>query len=149
MSFIPFGQNGDLPITGDFDGDGLSDRTVFRAGQWFTLRSTGGFTATPWGLATDIPVQADYDGDGKQDVAVFRPSLGDWYWLKSSNGAFDAVHWGVTGDVPTPGDYDGDGKDDQAVYRNGAWYMNRSAAGFAAATFGLATDQPVPRAYLP
>jgi Fungalysin metallopeptidase (M36) len=149
MSFIPFGQNGDLPIAGDFDGDGLSDRTVFRAGQWITLKSSGGVTITPFGLASDIPVPADYDGDNKVDIAVFRPSAGDWYWLKSSNGAFDAVHWGANGDVPVPGDYDGDGKDDQAVFRGGAWYMNRSTAGFAAANFGLATDQAIPRAYLP
>ena len=149
MSFIPFGTNGDLPITGDFDGDGLSDRTVFRAGVWHTLKSSGGTTLTPWGLASDIPVAADYDGDNREDVAVFRPSVGDWYWLRSSNGAFDAIHWGATGDIPVPGDYDGDAKDDQAVYRNGAWYMNRSTSGFGAAAFGLATDQPVPRAYLP
>jgi uncharacterized delta-60 repeat protein len=150
MSFIPWGQNGDLPIAGDFDGDGLSDRTVFRGGQWITLKSNGGgVTIIPFGLASDLPVPADYDGDNKADIAVFRPSVGDWYSLKSSNGAFDAVHWGANGDVPVPGDYDGDGKDDQAVYRNGAWYMNRSQAGFGAASFGLATDKPIPKAYIP
>lgn len=149
MSFIPFGQNGDVPIAGDFDGDGLSDRTVFRGGQWITLKSSGGVTITPFGLASDLPVPADYDGDRKLDIAVYRPSAGDWYWLKSTNGAFDAIHWGATGDVPVPGDYDGDGKSDQAVYRNGAWYMNRSTAGFAAANFGLPSDKPIPKAYIP
>jgi hypothetical protein len=147
--FTAFGQSGDLPIAGDFDGDGLSDRTVFRAGQWITLKSSGGTTVTSFGLGSDKPVPADYDGDNRVDIAVFRPSDGNWYSLRSSNGLYEAVHWGASGDVPVPGDYDGDGKDDQAVYRNGAWYMNRSTAGFSAATFGLATDKAIPAAYIP
>jgi uncharacterized delta-60 repeat protein len=147
--FTAFGQNGDQPIAGDFDGDGLSDRTVFRAGQWITLKSSGGTTLTSFGLGSDKAVPADYDGDNRVDIAVFRPSDGNWYSLRSSNGLYEAVHWGTAGDVPVPGDYDGDGKDDQAVYRNGAWYMNRSTAGFSAATFGLATDKAIPAAYIP
>lgn len=147
--FTAFGQNGDQPIAGDFDGDGLSDRTVFRSGQWITLKSSGGTTVTPFGLGSDKAVPADYDGDNRVDIAVFRPSDGNWYSLRSSNGLYEAVHWGAAGDVPVPGDYDGDGKDDQAVYRNGAWYMNRSTAGFSAATFGLATDKAIPAAYIP
>lgn len=147
--FTAFGQNGDQPIAGDFDGDGLSDRTVFRAGQWITLKSSGGTTVTSFGLGSDEAVPADYDGDNRVDIAVFRPSDGNWYSLRSSNGLYEAVHWGASGDVPVPGDYDGDGKDDQAVYRNGAWYMNRSTAGFSAATFGLASDKPIPNAYIP
>ena len=87
--------------------------------------------------------------DGKADVAVFRPSDGTWYRLNSTNGALIAVQFGANGDVPVPGDYDGDGKDDQAVYRNGTWYLNRSTSGFAGATFGLGTDRPVPKSYIP
>lgn len=147
--FTAFGTSGDQPIAGDFDGDGLSDRTVFRSGQWITLKSSGGTTITSFGLASDKAVPADYDGDNRVDIAVFRPSDGNWYSLRSSNGLYEAVHWGASGDVPVPGDYDGDGRDDQAVYRNGAWYMNRSTAGFSAATFGLATDKPIPAAYIP
>ena len=74
------------------------------------------------------------------------------HWVSGKdlpNGAVDSIHWGAPGDVVVPGDYDGDGKDDQAVYRGGTWYMNRSTAGFGTAVFGLASDKPVPKGYIP
>jgi hypothetical protein len=59
------------------------------------------------------------------------------------------VQFGANGDVPVPGDYDGDGRDDQAVFRGGTWYLLRSTAGFAGLAFGLGSDTPVPRRYVP
>ncbi len=41
-------------------------------------------------------------------------------------------------------DFDGDGKADISVYRDGVWYVQQSTAGFAAVSFGLATDKIVP-----
>lgn len=147
--FINFGTTGDVAVPGDYDGDGKDDQAVFRNGTWYLNQSTAGFAAIPFGLASDLPVQADYDGDGKEDVAVFRPSNGFWYARKSSDGSILSINFGQMGDVPVPGDYDGDGRDDQAVYRNGVWYLNQSTSGFAAASFGVASDIPVPDAYLP
>jgi len=51
--------------------------------------------------------------------------------------------------VPVPGDYDGDRKSDVAVFRGGAWYVNRTTAGFLAADFGAASDSPIPNHYIP
>jgi hypothetical protein len=83
---------------------------------------------------------------------VFRPSNGTWYIARATgvpSQNFDSVQFGASGDVPVPGDYDGDGKDDPSVYRGGNWYMNRSAAGFASASFGVGTDRAVPKSYIP
>jgi hypothetical protein len=148
-----FGTAGDKPVSGYYAGaDAKADFAVYRpsTGAWWIADSvSNAVTMTLWGVSTDIPVFADYDGDAKDDIAVFRPSDGTWYIRNSQTSTNSYIPFGVSGDVPVPGDYDGDGKYDQAVYRGGTWYMRRSTSGFALDFFGLATDRPTPRWYLP
>jgi FG-GAP-like repeat len=138
---------------GDFDGDGKSDQTVFRAsnGFWYTILSrTGSPTYTMWGSGADIPVPADYDGDGLTDYAIFRPSTGTWHIIFSSSSFQLAVPWGNAADKLVPGDYDGDGRADIAVYRpsNGTWYIIYSSTWTTVAfTWGTSIDIPIPGDY--
>jgi hypothetical protein len=131
----------------DFDGDGRSDISVFRNGNWYLQQSQAGFAATQFGISTDRLAPADYDGDGKTDIGVYRG--GNWYYLQSSNNQFRAVQFGVSDDIPQAGDYDGDGKADFAVFRpsNGTWYLQQSAAGFSGIQFGQTGDRPVSADY--
>ncbi len=149
LDISTFGQAGDVAVPGKYDGDAKTDRAVYRNGQWIVSNSTGGTMIANWGEAGDILVPADYDGDDRDDVAVWRPSNGFWYIRRSTNFNLDIFSWGQTGDVPVPGDYDGDGHDDPAVYRNGVWYQVRSTQGLAQGNWGVASDVPIPRKYIP
>ncbi len=152
VTIIQFGANGDVPVPADYDGDNKADLAIFRPsdGTWWLNRSQAGVIVFSFGISTDKKVPADYTGDGKADVAIFRPSNSTWYILRSENASFYSVPFGTSGDIPAPGDYDGDGIADMSIFRpsNRTWYIQQSTSGFAAVTFGAATDIPVPSAFV-
>jgi len=152
ITAVQWGQNGDIPVQADYDGDEKADLAVFRPsnGAWYIRNSSDNSpTIFSWGLNGDKPVQGDYDGDGRFDVAVFRPSNGTWYIVKSSGG-YMFVNFGLDGDVPVQEDYDGDGKTDIAVWRpsTGVWFrINSSDNSIGGMPWGLSDDVAVPADY--
>ncbi len=147
------GSHGDIPTPGDFDGDGVTDRAVYRnsTGVWYIRKSSdSSWFVLPFGLTGDKPVAGDFDGDTITDIAVWRPSDGNWYFWYMGTQSFAAVHFGSDGDKPLTADFDGDFKTDVAVYRpsTGVWYYLKSSNGeFVATQWGISTDIPLPADY--
>ncbi len=84
----------------DFDGDGVSNVTVYRSGTWlhtdFSGVQTGVFTGTGAGC---IPLPMDYDGDGRIDFTQL--CQGAWHFY-NPDGSYRTGVWvgAVAGDRP-------------------------------------------------
>jgi len=158
---VTFGQAGDLPIIGDWNGDGKDEIGVFRNGAWmydtngnFQWDGTsGGDTQLNFGIAGDLPVVGDWNGDGIDEIGVVRNGI--WYLDLNGNRVWDSGIDGSfsfgnsTGDTPVVGDWDRDGKDDIGVFRNGAWYLDMNGnrgwntGSDVTFTFGNGSDAPL------
>jgi hypothetical protein len=125
---VVWGQGGDTPAPGDYDGDDKYDFVVQRPDSngvngRFWVKTSGGVIYSQWfGLANDSVVPGDYDGDGKTDMAVARNDNGQWRWeFRPSGGGADVSDtWGVFAtDIIAQADYDGDGTTEYTVWRPG------------------------------
>jgi subtilisin len=152
---ITFGTSTDLPIVGDWNGDGIETPGLYRNGLFILSDNTSNPASATYnfalGIAGDTPIVGDWDGDGKDGVGVFRPSNGLIYTRNTLTTGFAdfTMVLGIPGDVGLAGDWNGDGKDSPGVYRpsNGVFYLTNQLCNcgvFADSTvsFGLIGDQP-------
>lgn len=117
----------DLPVAGDFNGDGISTIGVFRDGRWIIdIDGDGQLTdrdvQTVFGQPGDVPMVGDFDGQGIDQIAVLRGNR----LIVDTNRNFqlDAEDQFIEVDAEAGqvviGDFDGDGIDEPAVHRGGA-----------------------------
>ncbi|MET0753771.1 MAG: Calx-beta domain-containing protein [Pyrinomonadaceae bacterium] len=103
------------------------------------------FTVTQSGTSQIVRKVFDFDGDGKSDLSIFRPSVGQWWYYRSSDGGNYAATFGNSSDKLVPGDFTGDGKTDIAFWRpsTGEWFILRSEDGsYYSYPFGTSGDMP-------
>ncbi|MCP4891519.1 MAG: VCBS repeat-containing protein, partial [Planctomycetaceae bacterium] len=71
-----FGAEGDIPLVGDFDGDGVEEIAIFRDGSW-VIDSNGNHQQDAadqvfeMGGRGDLPVVGDWNGDGIDEPAIY------------------------------------------------------------------------------
>jgi hypothetical protein len=119
-----FGTSTDLPVVGDWNGDGIVTIGFYRSstGEFFLRDTNSPGSADHYlvlGSAGDTPIAGDWDGDGIDGVGVFRPSNGLIYLKNNLTTGFAdfTMVLGTPGDVGMAGDWNGDGKDSPGVYR--------------------------------
>ncbi len=117
-----YGLASDVPLMADINNDGITDRVVFRSGEWIADYDMDGSVdlRDHYGAASDIPLIWDFDEDGIPDRAVFRN--GQWIFDYGPDGDVDRRDlFGMPGDIPLVGDFDNEGTPDRAVFRASAW----------------------------
>src|SRR5207253_3134282 len=145
---IFFGATSDIPVPGDYNGDGRTDAVIFRpsTGLWYGPQTGAAAIViqTVVGQAGDVPIPGDYDGDGKADPAIYRPSTGMFFAVLSGGGTKSAT-FGAAGDTPMPGYYDGNVTEDPAIFHKatGLWFALDSGGGVSRIDgLGQSTDVP-------
>ncbi|MFQ3534278.1 MAG: alpha-amylase family glycosyl hydrolase [Aggregatilineales bacterium] len=155
---LALGASGDIPVAGDWDGDGVETIGFYRpsTGQFFLKDSNTPSAPVVYsfsfGAPGDIPVVGDWDNDGKAGVGVFQPSTGRFLLRNALSTGFadHNITFGTASDLPVAGDWDGDGFYSIGVYRpsTGQFFLSNTlctaciALADYAFFFGTAADIP-------
>ncbi len=143
-----YGDATDIPLVGDWDGNGTKTPGLFRDGNWYLRNSNAAGPpdiALGYGDPTDVPIVGDWNGDGVDTVGIVRDG---WWYFRNSNttGVADATWpYGDIDDTPVVGDWNGNGTDTFGIVRNGVWYIaNYFDAGVAEQVFGYGNPDDTP-----
>jgi murein DD-endopeptidase MepM/ murein hydrolase activator NlpD len=139
----------DVPVTGDWNGDRVTDVGVFLraadAGIYRQRLPDGSVRRTTFGQATDEPVIGDWNGDGQSDLGVWTP-LTHTFTLALGGARLGVrqISLGTSSDVPVAGDWDGDGRWDVGVWKPGSTrFVLRQSSGLVTG-YRLGTPSSIP-----
>lgn len=130
-----FGNPGDVPFMGDWNGDGTATPGLYRQSDGFVYvrySNTQGIADREFffGNPGDVPLVGDFDGDGRDSVSIWRSSEARIYIINELGqdgkglGAADfSYYFGNPGDQPYVGDFNGDGIDTVGLYRQSTGFV--------------------------
>ena len=122
-----YGTPRDIPVVGDWNGDGTDTIAVFSGGTWYQdVDGDGKWTQAD----TTYAIRRSGRRAGRRRLQRRRQSTrsasiadGVFYLDTNGNGKLDGqdevIQLGEAGDVPVVGDWDGDGREEVGVYRDG------------------------------
>ena len=148
-------------VTGDFNGDGLTDIALIRSNYWYTMpvafaNGSGGFDVTNYGIGDFARysgqgatiLTGDFNGDGRTDIAMTGGT--GWNTLpvafSNGNGTFVVTNqyvgsfaqWATEGATAIAADFNGDGKTDVALTGPGHWNTMPVAYSIGTGSFNVA-----------
>lgn len=146
---IKYGRKGDIPLVGDWTGNGKDTIGIHRGNKFFLKNSLSGGNADiviTFGREGDVPVVGDWSGNGFDTIGIRR---GATFHLKNTleGGAADILFtYGRDSDIPLIGDWNGNGVDTVSIKREGQYHLKNTLSGGAADLsfhYGIDSDVPV------
>lgn len=156
---LAFGGVSDVPLSGDWDGNGFSEIGTYRGNQFYLdvngngVWNGAGPDALHTFLTAGVPVVGDWDGDGDDQIGVWQG--GTYHLDLNSNGVWDGsaggdlqYAFGLANDVPVAGDWNGDGTDEIGARRGNQFLLDANGDGISNVgdlqyAFGAVGDIPV------
>ena len=145
-----YGNPGDYPIYGDWNGDGVETPGLYRQSDGYVyLRNsnTQGIADIKFffGNPGDVPIAGDFNGNGFDTVSIYRPSNQTFYIINklgSGDQGLGAAEFsyvfGNPGDKPFVGDFNGNGIETVGLHRESTgfvYFRNTHTQGIADAQF--------------
>jgi len=126
----------DVPLSGDWNGDGQDTIGVKHGNQYLLDNDNDGFVDASfyYGHESDIPIVGDWDNNGVDTVGLKR---GNKYFI---NNEFDGAsafrfYYGFGSDIPIVGDWDNNGVDTVGLKRGNKYFINNEFDGASAFRF--------------
>ncbi|MDH3605470.1 MAG: hypothetical protein OER12_00580 [Acidimicrobiia bacterium] len=118
-----YGDPGDIPLTCDWNFDGVSTVGLYRPTAGFMhLRNSNDLGVADlsfyFGIPEDVPICGDWNGDGFETIGIYRPSTRVFHLADTNETKFadyDVV-LAAPGSVPLAGDWNGNGFDTIGLY---------------------------------
>ena len=145
-----YGNPGDYPFMGDWDGDGVETPGLYRQSDGYVyLRNSNTVGIADirffFGNPGDVPIAGDFNGDGFDTVSIYRPSNQTFYIINelgANDGGLGAAEFsyvfGNPGDKPFVGDFNGNGIETVGLHRESTglvYFRNTHTQGIADAQF--------------
>lgn len=153
-----YGNPGDCPIVGDWDGNGSTTVGIFRPSSnlfHLTDKISGNLTVdheiTNFGASGDTPIAGDWNGDGIDNIGFYRGNVFHRTTTMSGNGQTGAMAtcWFgssiADGDYPIIGDWDNNGIDNIGVYRviDKTFWLSTGSTGLVNAWRSIVIDDQI------
>lgn len=146
---VRFGRPGDIPVVGDWNGNGVHTIGVVRGNRWLlknSNRAGGADYDFVFGEPGDIPVVGDWNGSGSTSIGMVR---GNRWLLRNSLSGGSANYdftFGSGNGYPVAGDWNGDGITGIGWYESGTWSIRNalsSGSADSAFVFGASGGKPL------
>lgn len=146
---VRFGRPGDIPVVGDWNGNGVHTIGVVRGNRWLlknSNRAGGADYDFVFGEPGDIPVVGDWNGSGSTSIGMVR---GNRWLLRNSLSGGSANYdftFGSGNGYPVAGDWNGDGITGIGWYESGTWSIRNALSSGSADSvfvFGASGGKPL------